>query len=52
MRNVLILVIVHKMLTALLGITGKYVIAYLTIKAIHTAALVVHQVRAFLFKFL
>ena len=51
MKNVLILVIVHKMLIALQGITGEYVIVYLTIQAIHTA-LLVHQVRAFLFKFL
>ena len=51
MKNVLILVIVHKMLTALQGITGEYVIVYLTIQAIHMA-LLVHQVRAFLFTFL
>ena len=44
MRNVLILVIVHKMLIALLEIIGAYANVGLVIQAIRMA-LLVHQVR-------
>ena len=46
MKNVLTLVIVHKMLIALLGITGAYANVGLVIQAIHMALLVL-QVRYF-----
>ena len=44
MKNVLTLVIVHKMLIALLEIIGVYASVGLVIQAIHMA-LLVHQVR-------
>ena len=46
MKNVLILVIVHKMLIAHHGITEEYVIVALVLQAIHMELLVL-QVRIF-----